>query len=66
MIKMKHFRKSPFTKAICWLLVMALFVSSFSELAYAADTPAAVVSEDEVTLKTRMENLLTMNLNWKK
>ena len=46
---MKIFKRELLFRCIAILLVMALIVSSFSELAYAVDTPAAVVSEDEVT-----------------
>lgn len=42
-------KNAKITRFISYVLIVALSLSSFSELAYAVDTSAAVVSEDEVT-----------------
>ncbi|MEE1038686.1 MAG: hypothetical protein U0K95_05910, partial [Eubacterium sp.] len=48
---MKTIRQSVAVKVISWVLIAALSLSSFSELAYAADISPAekVIKEDEVT-----------------
>ncbi|MEE1038222.1 MAG: hypothetical protein U0K95_03565, partial [Eubacterium sp.] len=48
---MNNFRKTAAVKVISWILIATLSLSSFSELAYAADISPAekVISEDEVT-----------------